>query len=88
MKRGGGFDFDEDILKEQRKNISKLNAKDEPFVDPFAQKESQEESKSLKDMLKEKREASEKVVDASKHSNVESVEERRQRLKAQRDLLI
>jgi hypothetical protein len=25
MKRGGGFDFDTDILKEQQKNIDNLN---------------------------------------------------------------
>ena len=26
MKRGGGFDFDNEILVEQQKNINKMNA--------------------------------------------------------------
>jgi hypothetical protein len=26
MKRGGGFDFDTDLLNDQRKNIAKMNA--------------------------------------------------------------
>jgi hypothetical protein len=26
MKRGGGFEFDSDLLKEQNKNIAKMNA--------------------------------------------------------------
>ena len=41
MKRGGGFDFDADILNEQRKNISKLNQKNE-FEDPYLKKDVEE----------------------------------------------
>ena len=62
MKRGGGgFDMDTDLLKEQEKSLAKMYNKDGEYQDPFAQSKN-EEGKSLKDMLREKREATEKEL--------------------------
>lgn len=93
MKRGGqGFDLDTDFLKEQEK-LMKLKAQQEQFGDPFAKDDSKKDGgKSLKDMLREKREATEKQIagkappEESKEMK-EKVEERQRRLREQRDLL-
>lgn len=92
MKRGGGFEFDNDILREQQKNIAKMNAmKEFDMLEEQMNKKNQEnEGKSLKDLLKEKREHAEKVIESQKKDQpqVESAEERKKRLQAQRDLLL
>lgn len=66
MKRGAtGFDFDNDLLAEQHRNIQKLNALKEfdELEDQLSRKAKpgEEETKSLKDLLREKREQNEKV---------------------------
>lgn len=63
---GGGFEFDADLLKEQHKNISKMNAMKEfdELEEKLNKKNQPEESgKSLKDLLKEKRETTEKAME-------------------------
>ena len=55
--------------------------------DPF-KKSNPDEGKSLKDMLREKRENTEKIIADKPVAQGESVEDRRARLKAQRDLLL
>lgn len=91
MKRGGGgFDFDNDLLDEQKKQIAKLKSQqvEEEFEDPTIKKK-EEDGKSLKDMLKEKREENEKVIGSKQpQPQGESVEERKKRLFAQRDLIL
>jgi hypothetical protein len=48
-------------------------------------KHTDDDGRSLKDVLREKREHTEKLIDGK--TPVESIEERQKRLKAQRDLL-
>jgi len=86
MRRGGaGFDFDTDLLVEQHKNIAKMNALKEfdDMEQELERKKSKvdESGKSLKDLMKEKRENTEKIIESSSKPS-ESVEERRLRLKA------
>lgn len=47
----------------------------------------QEETKSFQELLREKREQTEKVIE-SKSGQAETVEERKKRLQAQRDILM
>jgi hypothetical protein len=49
--------------------------------DPF-------EGKSIADMLRGKREATDKILENTKINQQESIEERRQRLRAHRDMLL
>ena len=66
MKRGGaGFDFDTDILTEQKRNLAKMSALQEfdELEDQLNKKGQQEDGRSLKDMLKEKRELTEKALE-------------------------
>lgn len=89
MKKGGGFD--NDILRLQHEAIQKgLKSMDEeldnftssqPKADPF-------ENKSMSEVLREKREATDKILESTKQNQQESVEERRQRLRATRDTLL
>lgn len=89
MKKGGAFD--NDILRLQHEAIQKgLKSMDEeldnfasnqPKVDPF-------ENKSMSEVLREKREATDKILESTKQNQQESVEERRQRLRATRDTLL
>ena len=50
-------------------------------ADPF-------EGKSMSEVLKEKREATDRILEQTKQNHQESVEERRQRLRAHRDHLL
>ena len=52
-----------------------------PKLDPF-------ENKSMSEVLREKREATDKILENTKQNQQESVEERRQRLRATRDTLL
>ena len=89
---GGGFDFDPELLKEQQKNINKMQAMRE--FDEMEEKLSKKgqasegDGKSLKDMLKEKRENTEKVIEGKGPQQQENAEERKRRLQAQRDILV
>ena len=56
--------------------------------DPFKKSTDPNEGKSLKDLMKEKREATEKVIADKPLPAGENIEERKARLRAQRDLLI
>lgn len=60
--------------------IEQLNAKNN---DPQI-----EEGKSLAELMKEKREATDKILENTKLNQQESIEERRQRLRAHRDMLL
>jgi indole-3-glycerol phosphate synthase len=86
FKRGGnGFDFDSDILNDQKKNIAKMNAMKEfdELEESLNKKGSQEETKSFQDLLREKRENTEKIIDSKNTGpTTESVEERKKRLQA------
>lgn len=59
--------------------LTNLDLKKETVID---------ESKSLAEVLKEKREQTEKILESTKVNQQESMEERRQRLRAHRDLLL
>ena len=64
---GGAFEFDQELLKEQQKNIHKMNALKEfdELEEKLAKKAGQEpDGRSLKDLLKEKRENTEKVIES------------------------
>ena len=90
MKRGGhGYDFDNELLNDQRKNIAKMNAMKEfdELEEQLNKKGPQEETKSFSDLLREKRENTEKIIE-SKNQGAETVEERKKRLQAQRDILM
>ena len=69
-----------------------MNKQKEEYQDPWATEKDPDEGKSLKDMLREKREQNEKIVETKSvvatGPSAESVEERRKRLKEQRDLLL
>jgi hypothetical protein len=56
--------------------------------DPFKKVNDPNEGKSLKDLMKEKREATEKQIADKPVPAGEGVEERKARLRAQRDLLV
>ena len=92
MKRGGnGFDFDQGLLNDQKKNIAKMSAMREfdELEEQISKKGSQEETKSFQDLLREKRENTEKILESKNQGPVtESVEERKKRLQAQRDVLM
>ena len=86
MKRGG-YDFDPELLIDQKRNIAKMSAFKEfdELEEQLQGKHAEDDGRSLKDMLREKRETTEKLIDGK--APVESIEERQKRLKAQRDLL-
>lgn len=65
-KYGAGFEFDQELLKEQQKNIQKMNALKEfdELEEKLSKKDQETDGKSLKDLLKEKRENTEKVIES------------------------
>ena len=66
MKRGGGFEFDQDILEEQKKNIHRISAMREfdEMEDRMSGKNNnnEEEKKSLTDLMRENRERNEQII--------------------------
>ena len=77
------------MLRDQRDKILKGFSDFDDELDAMnsKQKEDPNTGKSLSDLIKEKREATEKVLEQSKPQE-ESLEERKKRLQAQRDLLL
>jgi acyl-CoA reductase-like NAD-dependent aldehyde dehydrogenase len=84
--------FDADFLQSQKdailkglnnmdEEIEQLSLKKEESRDPF-------EGKSMAEILREKREATDKILEKTKVNQQESIEERRQRLRAHRDMLL
>lgn len=60
-----------------------MNTKEmEPFEDPYTKKNEEDNGKSLSDMLRDRRELNEGAAADKNNSGLESVEERRKRLKA------
>lgn len=83
--RGGNFQIDEQYLKKATMELNKLNE-----ITDFEQpKPVQEDNRSMAEILKAKREAAEAKLEESKEKQggPESVEQRKARLLAQRDLL-
>ena len=69
MKRGGGgFDLDADLIEQQKKQMELLNkmGDHDDFEDPYLKKKDENEGKSLQEMLKEKREKTEKFLQENK----------------------
>ena len=69
MKRGGGgFDFDQDLLDQQKKQMELLskNKEVDEFQDPYLQKKEEGDGKSLQDLMKEKRQKTEKFIEENK----------------------
>ena len=84
--------FDADFLQSQKdailkglnnmdEEIEQLSLKKEESRDPF-------EGKTMAEILREKREATDKILEKTKVNQQESIEERRQRLRAHRDMLL
>ena len=89
LRRGGQGALDVEFLQQQKKNAFTANAFKE--FDDFESEQSkkpQEDGRSMADVLREKREQTEKALAEKQVSQVESAEERRRRLQANRDLLI
>jgi hypothetical protein len=76
--RAGAFEIDQEYLKKANAELNKL-------VDFQASAPKEEDSRTMAEVLKAKREQTEKVIEEAKQ--VESVAERKARLLAQRDLL-
>lgn len=82
-------DFDYDLLRDQQDKILKqLNSQAEAEELGRGRKEDPNAGKSMKDLAREKREAMEQMLEQTKTSKQESVEERKTRLQAQRDILV
>lgn len=64
-------------MDEELSAFDAKNKKDDPF-----------ENKSLSEVLKEKRENTEKILESTKMNQQESLEERKARLRGHRDLLL
>ena len=83
FKRGTNNPLDADFFKQQSKNAFK-DFDDLVEEQPVSQPK---DERSMQEVLREKREAAEKALQQSQN-NVESVEERKKRLQAQRDILV
>ena len=78
MKKQG--EFDNELLRDQRDLILKgLNALDAEFDQLEESKEDPNKGKSLQELMREKREATEKILESTK-TGKESIEERKKRL--------
>ncbi len=83
--RGGKFEVDADALRKANLELDKLN--DLSLMD---KKEEVWDNRSMMEVMQAKRKATEQSIEESKtkqESKTESIDERKQRLLAQRDLL-
>ena len=83
--RGGKFEVDADALRKANLELDKLN--DLSLMD---KKEAVQDNRSMMEVMQAKRKATEQSIEESKtkqESKTESIDERKQRLLAQRDLL-
>lgn len=83
--RGGKFEVDADALRKANLELDKLN--DLSLMD---KKEAVQDNRSMMEVMQAKRKATERSIEESKtkqESKTESIDERKQRLLAQRDLL-
>ena len=83
--RGGKFEADADALRKANLELDKLN--DLSLMD---KKEAVQDNRSMMEVMQAKRKATEQSIEESKtkqESKTESIDERKQRLLAQRDLL-
>lgn len=83
--RGGKFEVDADALRKANLELDKLN--DLSLMD---KKEEVQDNRSMMEVMQAKRKATEQSIEESKtkqESKTESIDERKQRLLAQRDLL-
>ena len=76
--RAGGFVYDQEAKKRAAAELAKLNA---DFDAGLPDEEEKQEGKSLQDLMREKREKTQKYLDSEK-SKQETVQERQERLKA------
>ncbi len=77
---------DAEFFKQQSSKMNAFKDLDELVEEPTAVKE---DSRSMQDVLREKREAAERAIQQNAQGNgVESIEDRKKRLQAQRDLLV
>ncbi|CDW71873.1 UNKNOWN [Stylonychia lemnae] len=89
LKKGGGA-FDPDLLKDQKNQILKgLNSMDEELALLETRKKNDDfDGKTMAEVLKQKREETEKILENTKINQQESMEDRRLRLRANRDMLL
>ena len=81
--------FDPSILIQQHEAIQKgLNQMDQDMMESIPKSKDPYEGKSMSEILREKREATEKILESTHINQQESIEDRRQRLRAHRDLLL
>jgi hypothetical protein len=84
--------FDNDLLRDQHDLILKgLNSMANEFDDlDIRDKDGNDanDGKSFKDVIREKREQTEKILEDTKTNKQESLEERKKRLQAHRDILL
>lgn len=84
--RGGNFMIDADYMKKATRELNKLN--DIADMDASKKPEQPTDNRSMAEVLKAKREATEAQLEESKEkSKVETMEERKARLMAQRDAI-
>ncbi len=91
LRKGGVAAFDSDFLKAQQAAIAKgLNSMDQELEQLSLSKQVSEalDQRPMADIMREKREATDKILENTKISQQESIEERRQRLRAHRDTLL
>ena len=83
--------FDPNILKEQQDSILKgLNSMDEELsiLENKKRQDDFDSGKSMAEVLREKREKTEKILESTKISQQESMEDRKKRLQATRDMIL
>ncbi len=76
-QRGGNFEIDQDYLRKANAELDKLAFEGEKESKPA-------DTRTMQELLRDKTSANEKIIEEKK---VESVEQRKARLLAQRDLL-
>ena len=84
MKKGGMSAFDFEILKQQQDAINKISQAQEE-AEHANHVQDPNEGKTMAEILREKREATDKILESTKVNQKESIEERRERLRAHRD---
>ncbi len=81
--RVGRFEYDSEAMNRANAELAKMNS---DLNSALPGEEKKEEGQSFQDLMKAKREKTEKFLDSEKNKQ-ETMEERKARLQAQRDLL-
>lgn len=87
--RAGAFDIDETYLKRAQDELKKLNAINEPDIGGLEEEKKEEDTRSMMQVMQDKRKAAEAALAAAQANQPtgETIEQRKARLAAQRDLL-